>query len=108
GVEWVAQEACAAAGHVDVRYDASGVRFQPYLHLLPLSGSIDDWPLNASDVLLVTGGGKGIAAECALSLARKTHAALLLLGRSDPRSAEHTSELQSRFVLVCRLVLAEI
>ena len=36
------------------------------------------------DVLLVTGGGKGITAECALALARDTGAAVGLLGRSDP------------------------
>src|SRR6266513_3582931 len=28
-----------------------------------------------------------------------------LVGRSSPRSEEHTSELQSRFDLVCRLLL---
>src|SRR3712207_7332710 len=30
---------------------------------------------------------------------------LLALGRADPRSEEHTSELQSRQYLVCRLLL---
>jgi len=35
-------------------------------------------------VLLVSGGGKGIAAECALALARQTGVRLALLGRSSP------------------------
>jgi enediyne polyketide synthase len=34
--------------------------------------------------LLVTGGGKGIAAECALAFARETGVKLALIGRSDP------------------------
>jgi enediyne polyketide synthase len=41
-------------------------------------------PIGTGDVLLVTGGGKGIAAECALALGRDTGAKLALLGRSDP------------------------
>jgi enediyne polyketide synthase len=40
--------------------------------------------LGAGDVLLVSGGGKGIAAECALDLALGSGARLALLGRSDP------------------------
>ncbi|HEX6700818.1 MAG TPA: type I polyketide synthase, partial [Gaiellaceae bacterium] len=43
-----------------------------------------DWPLERGDVLLVTGGGKGIAAECALALARRRGLALALVGRADP------------------------
>jgi enediyne polyketide synthase len=38
------------------------------------------------DVLLATGGGKGIGAECALAAARGSGARLAILGRSDPRS----------------------
>src|SRR5262249_37427416 len=41
-------------------------------------------PLGPDDVLLVTGGGKGIAAECALALARETGVRLVLLGRARP------------------------
>ncbi|HRC85974.1 MAG TPA: SDR family NAD(P)-dependent oxidoreductase, partial [Thermoanaerobaculia bacterium] len=46
----------------------------------------------AQDVLVVTGGGKGIGSECALTLARTTQVRLLLLGRSKP---EEDSELAS-------------
>jgi len=46
-------------------------------------------------VLLVTGGGKGITAECALTLARDTGAALALLGRSSPAAdAELAANLE--------------
>lgn len=39
------------------------------------------------DVILVTGGAKGIMAECALGLARETGATLVLLGRGRPAVA---------------------
>ena len=42
--------------------------------------------MGPADVVLVTGGGKGIAAECAMALARDTDVRLALLGRSDPTS----------------------
>ena len=64
---------------------AGGARTEPALRPLELSGD-DVPPLTASDVLLVTGGGKGIAAECALALARQCGCRLALLGRSDPTS----------------------
>ena len=41
-------------------------------------------PLGDSDVLLVTGGGKGIVAESALTLARRWGVAVGLVGRADP------------------------
>jgi len=37
---------------------------------------------SSSDVILVTGGAKGITAECALEFARKTKARMILVGRS--------------------------
>jgi acyl-CoA thioesterase FadM/acyl carrier protein/NADP-dependent 3-hydroxy acid dehydrogenase YdfG len=36
------------------------------------------------DVILVTGGAKGIVAECALGVARETGATLVLVGRGEP------------------------
>ena len=44
----------------------------------------DEAALGKNDLLLVSGGGKGIAAECALALARNSGVRLLLLGRSLP------------------------
>jgi enediyne polyketide synthase len=78
---WVAAEAAAAHGYVEARYDADGHRREPVLRLLaegPASGP----PLGPGDVLLVTGGGKGITAECALALARRWGVRLALMGRS--------------------------
>ncbi|HBY80184.1 MAG TPA: beta keto-acyl synthase, partial [Cyanobacteria bacterium UBA11148] len=42
--------------------------------------------LKSKDVLLVTGGGKGIAAESAISLAKETGIRLALMGRSKPET----------------------
>jgi acyl transferase domain-containing protein/acyl-CoA thioesterase FadM len=40
------------------------------------------------DVILVTGGAKGIMAECALGVARETGATLALMGRGEPGSGD--------------------
>ncbi|AVT37186.1 type I polyketide synthase [Plantactinospora sp. BB1] len=85
----------AAVGHVvaEVRgttrfaeayYDAAGVRRVPTLRPMPVRPTRVVQPLDDGDVLLVTGGGKGITAECALALATDTGAKMAVLGRSDP------------------------
>ncbi|WP_206108226.1 type I polyketide synthase [Paludisphaera soli] len=87
-VQWVVAEAEAAStpGFTEVHYDPAGRRFQPTLRVLPwdADGGNPHRPLGPSDIILVTGGGKGIAAECGLALARETGARLALLGRSLP------------------------
>jgi enediyne polyketide synthase len=76
---------------IEVRYDESGDRFQSCLRLLDVvSETGDTIPLGSEDVVLVSGGGKGIVAECSLALARETGASLLILGRSHP---EHDAGL---------------
>ena len=81
-VDWIVAEAANATGYVEARYDAAGLRRVPVLRLLADAGEPGPLPLGPQDVLLVTGGGKGIAAECALDLARATGVRLALLGRS--------------------------
>ncbi|MCY1021108.1 type I polyketide synthase [Pyxidicoccus sp. MSG2] len=92
--EWIHAEAVAATrGFIECRYDSAGVRRVPRLRLIPphMGG---DLPLGPDDVLLVTGGGKGIAAECALDLAQRTGTSLGLLGRSRPeKDAELSANL---------------
>ncbi len=82
--EWVTNEVVEAAGYTEAHYDSSGRRWEPTLRPLPTDHEGGTLPLGPSDVLLVTGGGKGITAECALALARDTGARLALLGRSQP------------------------
>lgn len=83
-VERVVREVAATASFAEVHYDADDVRRVPTLRALPVRAAAAIAPLGAGDVLLVTGGGKGITAECALALATDSGAALALLGRSDP------------------------
>ncbi|MFE7132614.1 SDR family NAD(P)-dependent oxidoreductase [Streptomyces sp. NPDC057638] len=80
----VLAETAATARFSEAHYDHDGTRRVPTLRALPIAPTRTDTPLDATDVLLVTGGGKGISAECALAIARTTGAALAILGRSDP------------------------
>ncbi|GAB6068474.1 type I polyketide synthase [Methylothermus subterraneus] len=81
--DWVVAETQAAEGYREVYYDAQGQRWEPALRLLALAED-GPLPLGPQDVLLISGGGKGIAAECGLALAQESGAKLLLLGRSRP------------------------
>jgi enediyne polyketide synthase len=91
--DYIFQEVACASGHIEARYDGAGQRWAPGFKILP-GGSEDHIPLQPDDVLLVSGGGKGIVAECASALARETGARLVVLGRSRPEdSAELTQQL---------------
>ena len=86
-IERVVAEVAATADFAEVRYDASGTRTVPRLRPLPEAVPVAEPPahgLGPDDVLLVTGGGKGITAECALAVARDSGAKLALMGRADP------------------------
>ncbi|WBB53770.1 type I polyketide synthase [Verrucosispora sp. WMMD573] len=84
----VVREVAATDGYTEVHHGPDNRRHIPLLRPLPLRGAARDEPapapLRPDEVLLVTGGGKGITAECALALARDTGARLALLGRADP------------------------
>lgn len=89
---WTAAEARANTGFVEAHYDSAGIRREPRLKLLWPENDAESNSLEPEDLLLVTGGGKGIAAESALHLARISGCRLALLGRSDPST---DSELES-------------
>ncbi|CAL9445772.1 hypothetical protein SUDANB95_02327 [Actinosynnema sp. ALI-1.44] len=88
-VRKVVVEAAATTTFSEVRYDADGTRTTPVLTVLqspaePRTGT----PLDGTDVLLVTGGAKGITAECALVMAKDSGAKLALVGRDAPEADE--------------------
>ncbi len=83
---WVSAEVATCGGYAEAHYDEAGTRYEPRLVPVSPDGPECEAPLNGDDVLLVTGGGKGIGAECALSLAKETGASLVLLGRSKPET----------------------
>jgi enediyne polyketide synthase len=97
-VEWVCAEIQTAHGYTEVVYDEQGTRriptLQPFLLSQECSAPLS---LDTQDVLLVTGGGKGIAAECALSLALASGVRLALLGRSRAADDRELAENLQRF-----------
>ncbi|RZQ61131.1 type I polyketide synthase [Amycolatopsis suaedae] len=96
-VATVLAETAATGEFSEVRYDAAGVRTVPALTALPPAPEDGEPPLGPGDVLLVTGGGKGITAESALALALDSGAALALLGRADPAADDELAANLARF-----------
>ncbi|MGB2567016.1 type I polyketide synthase [Micromonospora citrea] len=93
--ERVMAEVAATDGYHEVHYDSSGGRREQVLRALPITPGRTEQPLTTGDVLLVTGGGKGITAECALALAADAGAKLAVLGRSElAGDAELTANLE--------------
>ncbi|GAA4549725.1 type I polyketide synthase [Amycolatopsis samaneae] len=92
-VQTVLLEVAATTDFTEARYDTRWTRTVPRLGALPPApvGPIPE-PLGSDDVLLVTGGGKGITAESALALAKDSGAKLALLGRSDPADDTELAE----------------
>ena len=84
----VVAEVAATAAFSEAFYDEAGVRRIPTLRAMPVRAPRSEHPLGAGDVLLVTGGGKGITAECALAVAVDSGASLAVLGRSDAAQDE--------------------
>ena len=97
-----AAEIAAAEGFVEVRW-REGRREMPQWQLVEagpagndLAGNDDALP-RAGEVLLVTGGGRGIAAECALAFAALSGCRLALLGRARPAEDAELARSLSRF-----------
>jgi enediyne polyketide synthase len=89
--DWVLAEALAAEGYVEAHYDDDGRRYEPVARPLPFCNQSGDLLLSADDVLIVTGGGKGITAECALALAKESNARFVLVGQARPELDEELS-----------------
>jgi enediyne polyketide synthase len=75
----------------EARYEAAGERFEPYYKVLSDTQE-DRVPIECDDVLLVSGGGRGIVARCVAALARATGARVAILGRSDPQANPESVE----------------
>ncbi|WP_157107038.1 SDR family NAD(P)-dependent oxidoreductase, partial [Nocardia arthritidis] len=83
----------AARDTLEVGIDAAGQRrtpvpsgHAPARTVLPVRPGTEQDPtvLTADDVLLVTGGARGVTATCVLALAARSEARFVLLGRSEP------------------------
>lgn len=63
---------------------ADGRRLTPELVPLAAPQAPRAEPLTQQDVFLVSGGGRGVTADCVIALARATRARFVLLGRTEP------------------------
>ncbi|HYH07132.1 MAG TPA: SDR family NAD(P)-dependent oxidoreductase, partial [Thermoanaerobaculia bacterium] len=78
-LEQVVAEAEALGDFCEATYK-DGTRYEPRIRVQHVARTAK--PLDDTDTLLVTGGGKGIGFETARAFARETGAKLILLGRS--------------------------
>lgn len=114
--ELVMAELGGTASITTVGYDADLVRLVPQLYLQqPADYSKRSLTWSEQDVILVTGGAKGITAECAFALAQSTGVKMALVGRvpaptPDDRSSEvaHTLEQFRAKGLICRYYSCDI
>jgi enediyne polyketide synthase len=95
-------------GYCEVRFTDCGGIEQPIF--APSVPTLAPWAaVIASDVVVIVGGGKGIAAECAFEIARRG-AAIVLVGRSaasDPTAAATVTRAEARGIR-CRYVCADV
>ncbi|WP_085584746.1 type I polyketide synthase [Thalassospira mesophila] len=87
----------ATPGYSEVSLSAYHPRTIPCLERVAPRSGAHPAILGTDDVLLVTGGGKGISAECAFQLARQSGCALLVLGRSSPADNAELAANLKRF-----------
>lgn len=78
----ILKEIQSSDGFVEVKYTSKNERRVPYLKVKPVTRKEKNPTLNKGDVLLVTGGAKGITAECVRHLAKEKGVKLAILGRS--------------------------
>lgn len=85
----------------EVGRNAQGERMTLTLSDAPTAHEQTPLSLTAQDVLVVTGGARGITAQCVITLAQRTQAQFILLGRTDmaaplPDWAQGTTTLNER------------
>lgn len=100
-VRYLQAELSGSRAHIEARYDLRGVRYEPCFRLLAPAKE-EAIPICHGEVVLVSGGAKGIAAECAMALAKETGAKLVLLGRShkdDPLVSARLHTLETSGVI---------
>jgi enediyne polyketide synthase len=97
-----------ASGYHETRFADAGIIEEPIFAPIEPARSRSA-AISESDVVVIVGGGKGIAAECAFEIARRG-AAIVLVGRSaasDPAVAETLSRAEQK-KLRCRYVCSDV
>jgi enediyne polyketide synthase len=87
-------------GFSSTTYADGGERLIPKPLLVePWNGEKSGVDLSGDDVVVVTGGSKGITAECAFQFARRYGAKVALLGRSPaPEASDQDNEINKRLL----------
>lgn len=75
----------ASDGPVEVAHDGSSRFGLTLIEAPPTPGELE---LDSSDVVLVTGGARGVTADCVMELAQRTGATFRLWGRTPPPTEE--------------------
>jgi len=104
-VERVVAEASAVRRYSEAHYDAGGVRHEPVWSTV--SHQRKPLPLGPDDVLLATGGAKGIGAECAIEAARISGARLAILGTSAPEGNPNLERMRAQGIR-CEYIRADV
>lgn len=88
-------------------YDNNYIR---YVESFKINNPInsDNKKINETDVILVTGGSKGITHECAKKLALETGCSLAIIGRSDKDSVKNNLELLDKFNIKYSYYVADV
>ena len=77
----LADELLLGGGEVEVGLTADGTRLSP--RSVPVPVEPGEPLIGKDDVVVVTGGGRGVTASCVIEWAKDTSARFLLLGRSE-------------------------
>jgi acyl transferase domain-containing protein/NADP-dependent 3-hydroxy acid dehydrogenase YdfG len=77
----IAHELLHGATELEVGLKANGERVT--LRSVPVEVEPGSLPVGADDVIVVSGGGRGVTAACVIELARASKATFVLLGRSQ-------------------------
>jgi len=86
-----------------------GRRWELELAPVPLNGQLPVPPLKAGDLVVISGGGRGVTAEAAVALAQTFRPTIALLGRSAAPEAEPAwlaplnSEIEIKQAVLARL-----
>lgn len=89
-LKWLFSETQVELGYDEVLFDVDGQKYIPLItpintnqqQTVGLNIDHEAQDLSSDDVILVTGGGKGITAECAIALAQKIDSRFILMGRT--------------------------
>ncbi|MBE7169195.1 MAG: SDR family NAD(P)-dependent oxidoreductase [Williamsia sp.] len=80
----LAAELKSVSRYKEVKYDAQGIRTESEWESFTPQPGKEEHVIEPGDVILATGGGKGITFESAYDLALRSGARLAILGRSNP------------------------